>query len=257
MIASFIIGFHSARMDNLTQTLYFLDKYHLETIQECELVLICQDKCEEIIKENWKSQQQFNMEAECMQLPIVTNFGINQSQSEKIIVLESDRILPKGYFSSVIAQLKNGVQITTKNMIKFAKPFTNEEIDSKEWKTTQDFNHEHRSENNEIGLRNMWSGNTAFMKSDFMNAGKMDESYKGYGWADSDMTYTMEKIGVQSIYRDELELHLWHPSATYGDGDQKQMFIDNGLRFCKKWEKDHPDWFKKEIKNHCRKNILI
>jgi hypothetical protein len=266
MKASFVIGFHTARIENLNQTLRFLKKQRV--IQECELVLVCQDTCTELIcpskelrGEGWASKQHFNMEVECMQLPVLTNFGVEKASCDKIIVLESDRILPKGYFAEVIDQLEEGIQITTKDMIKFTKHFTDEEIQTGQWKSglwnpsrpdeaDVDYKEEHRSNTNEIGLRNMWSGNTAFMKSDFEKAGRMDESYKGYGWADSDMTYAMEAVGVKSVYRYELEFHLWHPPATYGEGDQKQMFIDNGIRFCNKWDKDKPDWFLKEIRDH-------
>lgn len=261
MKASFVIGFHTARIENLNQTLRFLKKRHSEVIQECELVLVCQDTCEELTcpskelrGDNWASKQHFNMKVECMQLPVLTNFGIEKASCDKIIVLESDRILPEGYFAEVIDQLEEGIQITTKNMIKFTRSFTDEEIATGQWKLpwnqNASYKEEHRSNINEIGLRNMWSGNTAFMKSDFDKSGRMDEAYKGYGWADSDMTYTMEDSGVKSVYRDELEFHLWHPSATYGDGDQKKMFINNGIRFCKKWNKEHPDWFKREIGRH-------
>jgi len=270
MKASFIIGFHTARIENLNQTLRFLKKH--EVIQECELVLVCQDTCEELFcpskelrGDGWANKQHFNMKVECMQLPVLTNFGIEKASCDKIIVLESDRILPKGYFAEVIEQLEEGVQITTKNMIKFSKSFTDEEIATSQWKfpfnpnhpNEVDYKEEHRSDTNEIGLRNMWSGNTAFMKSDFEKAGKMDEAYKGYGWADSDMTYAMETAGVQSVYRDELEYHLWHSEATYGDGDQKQMFIDNGMRFCKKWEKSQPNWFRDEIRQHRAGRMIL
>ena len=257
MKASFIIGFHTKRMDNLAQTLRFLRKNHSDVIKKCELIMVCQDMCYKswpvVAKGEWAKDSLHNLELPCMQLPYVTNFGVNKATSDKIIILESDRILPAGYFESVIDQLEEGIQITTKNMLKLAKETSDEEIVSGIFESKE----EHRSDTNEIGLRNMWSGNTAFMKSDFDKSGRMDEAYTGYGWADSDMTYTMENIGVKSIYRDELEYHLWHPSATYGDGDQKQMFIDNGMRICKKWGKSQPDWFRNEIRQHRAGRMIL
>jgi hypothetical protein len=181
-----------------------------------------------------------------MQLPRLTNFGVAQCTSDKIIVLESDRILPNGYFDQVIEQLAPGVQITARNVLKLDKPYTDEEIISGSFQ----FKSEPRTETNEIGTRNMWSGNTAFMKPDFEKSGKMDEEYKGYGWADNDMTATMEKAGVKSIFRTETELHLWHPGATYGKGDQEKMFIDNGIKFCKKWNKPIPLWLREKMAEH-------
>ena len=269
MKVSFIIGFHTARTDNLLQTLHFLEKWHSEVISECELVTVCQDKAEKEtysqiheLAESFKTFNHFDLDLPCMQLPYVTNFGIEKTKSEKLIILESDRILPEGYFSDVIDQLEEGIQITTKNMKKLQSEVANCEIGPEDLqhgynKEDFDFKWEHRSETNEIGMRNMWSGNTAIMKSDFYKAGRMDEEYEGYGWADSDMTYAMEAVGVQSVYRDEIELHLWHPPATYGEGDQKQMFIDNGLRFCTKWHKDLPEWFKQEIRDHRGTKLMI
>lgn len=245
MEASFVIAFASPRLDNLLQTLRFLVLNHAETIKNCELVSICQDSCDLEVY-GFKRHQQHNLNVECMQLPHLTNFGVAQCTSDKIIVLESDRILPNGYFAQVIEQLAPGVQITARNVLKLDKPYTDEEIISGSFQ----FKSEPRTETNEIGTRNMWSGNTAFMKPDFEKAGKMDEEYKGYGWADNDMTATMEKAGVKSIFRTETELHLWHPGATYGKGDQEKMFIDNGTRFCKKWNKPIPLWLRERMAEH-------
>jgi hypothetical protein len=89
-----------------------------------------------------------------------------------------------------------------------------------------------------------------FWRDDFFEADLMDEGYIGYGWADSDMTNKMNEIGVKSIFRHETELHLWHPSQTYGKTNQKRLFINNGIRYCRKWGIEYPDWFKEEIENH-------
>jgi len=244
MSASFIIGFHTARKDNLLQTLRFLDRWHFYTIQQCELITVCQDTLNfEIPSNMWFRHKHFDLNLSEMSLPVVTNFGIDQSEFEKIIILESDRILPQNYFSSVIEQLHDGLQITTLNMKKLAKEYVDFEICREEF----DYFNESRSPENQLGMRNMWSGNTALMKSDFIKAGKMDESYVGYGWADSDMCLTMEKTGVKSIYRDETELHLWHPPFTYGTVDQKKLFVDNGLRLCRKWNKPFPHTLRQEM----------
>lgn len=257
MKASFVIGFHTARIDNLLQTLRFLESRDANLIHGCELITICQDSVDclqdheygafkELCDENFAKWQHFNMALDYMQLPKVTNFGVDHAEAEKIILLESDRILPTGYFWRVVEQLKQGLEITTKWMLRLNKPCSDGEILAQTYPATED----HRNMQNQIGKRNMWSGNTAFMKSDFYKAGKMDESYLGYGWADNDMTNTMEAVGVKSVFLEEMELHLWHPSATYGSGDQKKMFLDNGLRFCRKWGQPLPEWFRTELRQH-------
>jgi hypothetical protein len=253
MIASFVICFHTARIDNLLQTLRFLIANDREVFENSYLRISCQDNCDslpaekleelEFLREQSHRSAIANFNLPCMQLPYLTNVSVLDAETDKVILLESDRILPPGYFSSILEDLKEGVQITCKNMKKLTSPTSDEQILSGIF----DYKDEHRDETNRIGLRNMWSGNTAFWKGDYYKAGQMDESYLGYGWADSDMTNRMAKAGVASVWRPETELHLWHPSATYGEGDQKKMFIDNGLRFCKNWGIALPDWFKEEI----------
>lgn len=253
MIASFVIGFHTARIDNLLQTLRFLTKDHQEVVADSHLSMVCQDTIEILdpslvnsldnLRDYFHKSVLLNLNLPYMQLPFVTNKAMHMTETDKVIILESDRILPKGYFAAVIEQLDEGKQITCCNMKKLTKPASDEEIETGSF----EYRDESRDINNQIGVRNMWSGNTAIWKTDYYKAGQMDETYLGYGWADSDMTNRMERIGIQSIYRDEIEFHLWHPSATYGEGDQKQMFINNGLHFCRTWNIPLPPWFRQEI----------
>ena len=247
MNASFIITFASPRLDNLRQTLRYLYRNHAEVIKKCELITVCQDNCE-VASQGFGTHLHYNLETECMQLPRLTNFGVDHAHYQKIIVLESDRILPTGYYAEILQQLKAGIQITPKLVWKLDHPYSDEEIAENKFKYTEDA----RTANNQIGTRNMWSGNTAFMKTDFETAGKMDENYQGYGWADSDMTNAMTAAGIKSIFRPEIELHLWHPATTYGKGNQKQMFLKNGLRFCDKWNEPLPEWFRQELTQHSK-----
>lgn len=236
---AFVIVFHPKRLDNLHQTLFFLIRNHGDIVPRSHLVLVCQNESEEFYEgASFGKYTHINTNVDQMMLPRFTNTGVDAAEAEKIVVLESDRILPPGYFQAVADQLKPGLQITTKTTLKLTEPVTHKQIIDNQFKYTEDG----RSPENKIGMRNMWSGNTAFMKSDFLKCGGMDTEYIGYGWADNDMTYTMESNGVESIFRDEIELHLWHPPFTYGKGDHSQMFIANGLRFCKKWNIPVPMW---------------
>ena len=252
MWASFVIIFHTARMDNLLQTLRALGRDHRDVISNSQLVLVCQDYCDEI-NNHFGDYAHYNLEVECMQLPHLTNFGVERAKASKIIILESDRLLPAGYFKAVLDQLKDGIQITTRNMLKLTRPATDEEIINR----TFDFKDEHRSDTAAIGMRNMWSGNTAITKADYMRVGKMDEEYHGYVWADTDMCRNTTAHGIESVFRDEIELHLWHPPATYGEGDQKWMFLKNGLRFCQKWNEPQPQWFREELAEYHGKRMTM
>lgn len=242
MFASFIIIFHTRRFDNTLQTIRFLELWHPEVVNKSELVLVCQDRCGQI-DTRFSAYQHYNLEVDNMQLPVLTNFGVEKSRSDKLVILESDRILERGYFQSVLSTLKDGMMVTTKQMMRPVKALGDVDI------INNDFEHkwEYRSDVNQPGMRNMWSGNTACTKHDFYKAGKMDERYIGYGWADHDMTNAMTKIGVQSVFREDMEIHLWHEPMTYGSANQKKLFIDNGLRFCKKWGVPIPDFLQQEI----------
>jgi len=277
MDATFVIGFHTQRFDNLLQTLRFLRYNHESFIQNCQLVTICQDEVnkENISKVKFETTNtdqsgiigefnywcryfgrwdHFDMNIEYMRLPILTNFGISKAVADKIFLLESDRILPVGYFEQIYEKLQQGYQWTSKNMWKLTHPALDDQIKNGNY----EHKNEHRSNHAEIGMRSMWSGNTAFMKNDFYKAGKMDTEYKGYGWADNDMTLTMELAGIQSIFEENaLELHLWHYPATYdGNKDSRIMFIENGLKFCTKWNKPIPDWLQKDIDDIQRRHLI-
>lgn len=253
---SFIIPFHTARFENLLQTLRFLVVNQKEIILNSELVTVCQDSIEFLVNNQtkelsdlsgeFKVNKHFNMEENEMILAKMINVGVRNCSLNKVIVLESDRILPKDYFKNVENEIKPKICITCKYMKKLTKTANDEEITNESF----EYNDEFRSKENHIGVRNMWSGNTAFWRDDFFEADMMDEGYIGYGWADSDMTNKMNEIGVKSIFRDEIELHLWHPSQTYGKTNQKKLFINNGIRYCRKWNIEYPDWFKEEIENN-------
>lgn len=260
MEASFVIGFHSERLDNLLQTLRFLTQDHSDVVEQSEIITICQDllpspKIDEIEMICSKSKRWHftQMDLEEMMLPKVTNFGVSCAKTDKIIILESDRILPKSYFARVISILKPKISISTQFMRKLIAPYSDEQIRTGQHEGKQ----EYRSVTNEIGCRNMWSGNTAIWKSDFMEADMMDENYIGYGWADTDMCNRMKEIGVENFWLDEVEYHLWHPSATYGISDQKELFIRNGIRYCQKWNVPKPEWLLQEIAEHRKTKLYI
>src|SRR6267154_2338229 len=109
MIASFVICFHTARIDNMLQTLRFLTNDHTEVIGDCYFDGVCQDDLDKL-----PTEQREELDALCekfhrscltslnvkeMHLPHLTNHAIENAETDKIVVLESDRILPKGYFA--------------------------------------------------------------------------------------------------------------------------------------------------------------
>ena len=244
MLASFIIRFHSKRLDNLHQTLRFLERWHKNVISRSQLILVCQDSVGRI-SNAFERYDHLNLDLNCMRLPKQTNLGVEKALADKVILLDGDRIAPPGYYDRALKELDHGKQISIKTMRNIERPVEDNELESGIYPYFED-----ERGINQAGQRCMWSGNTAFMKFDFYKAGMMDEEYKGYGFEDQDMTLTMEKAGIVSVLMTEYEIHLWHERQTYGEGDQKQLFINNGLRFCKKWDIPLPNFLREEIANH-------
>lgn len=208
---------------------------------------MCQDRCGPITT-GFKQTRQFNMALSEMSLPIQINKGIGETESDLIVLFESDRILPAGYFEAVIYGMQPKTMVTTQRMWRVSRMVSDTDI------SQQRFPHyeEWRNTKNELLTRNMFSGNTTFWKEDFYAAGAADESYIGYGWLDHDLTSAMELIGVEPVYREELELHLWHEPMTYGEKDQKKLFIKNAIHYCKKWKRPYPPEIVKEIQKQSK-----
>lgn len=250
MLASFIIPFHTRRIDNLFQTLRFLERWHGNIIDDCEVLLICQDQCGPI-ETNFAETRKFDLRMPEMNLPEVTNFGVEKAKSSLLVWLESDRILPKGYFEQVFFEIKSKEMISTEKMHRVSKMVADEDIIAGVYPWYE----ECRSQTNKMLCRNMFSGNVTFWKKDFLEAGGADPFYVGYGWLDHDLTDSMTKIGVRPIFYTEIELHLWHEPMTYGSKDQKKLFVNNGIHYCKKWKKRYPPEIIKELQSQTK--VLI
>ena len=115
MLASFIIPFHSARIDNLLQTIRFLEENHKSVIASSELLLMCQDRCGQI-QTQFQSTRLYNMKYDRIRKCQLLNEAIRFSEADKIVFLDSDRVLPPEYFSSVLSQLQPKTAVTTLKM---------------------------------------------------------------------------------------------------------------------------------------------
>lgn len=244
MLASFLIRYHTRRIDNVLQTLRFLERWHPAVVAESEVILMCQNRCGELSTRFAKTSN-FNMELPEMMMAKQLNFGVEKAISENIVLLDGDRILPMGYFDRALRELLVlKTMITTQRMWRLSFFLPDEDIAGgspagvEEWRST----------NNQPLTRNIFSGNVAFKKSDFYEAGGADEGYVGYGWEDHDMAQRMTAIGVKSIFTPDLEYHLKHEGQTYGVGDPDKLFVQNGLRYCKKWKVPYPEGLRVRMK---------
>ena len=252
MLAAFIIPFPVARIDNVLQTVRFLEINHPEIVKISEIILMCQDRCGKI-DTKFPHYQLHNMKCPYMEKCKLVNKGVEcvSPHTENLVFLDSDRVLPPGYFNDVLNNLKEGTAVTTKRLLRLTKPFSDQDIlDGK-----YTYEEENRSIDNKALMRNLFAGNCTMKKKDFLKAGGMDEDYVGYGFEDHDMTNRIVQAGIEPVWRDEVELHLFHERLTYGSGDQRKMFLDNGLRYCRKWNLPIPGKLQHEINEYTKRMI--
>lgn len=227
---SFVYCFHSKRTENLRQCLRMLFKR-----ESCihEVILVCNDKTEE----KFEGCALYNMNLNNYEKNKMCNFGVSKASSEIIALLDSDRVLPNGYFGEVEKRMSPGLFFSCENMIQLVRPHLDEEIESSELEG----NMEERCKGWEPRRKNLFSGNTTFTKQDFFNVGGMDENFAGYGFADNDMTYNVMSKGMKAIWMDGLEIHLHHEKETM-EGNKMVSFEKyrktsqkNFNRFIGKW----------------------
>ena len=215
--ASVVIPFHSSRADNLHQMLRLMDGWF-------EIVVVCQDRYElpgaKVINLN---QAEYNRS-------MMNNLGVQAASHDVVILLDSDRVLPPGYFKDVVAGLKKNQCVSTWNLWQLHSPVSDVQIRAGVFPAHPD----HRSRTNEMHLKNMFSGNTVMFKEDYLRIGMMDESFAGYGYNDTDMTHKAMKCGMEMVWRGERELHLYH-TKQHSPDEVRRANVQAGIRYCRKW----------------------
>ena len=225
-------------MENLKQTLRFLERRELQLVKQSELILVCQNECQLSFDTLFDKTKNVNVQSDTYCKPKMTNAGVEQATEEILILLDSDRILPYGYFTRIINSLGEKEVVTTKSLYSLDKPYTDDQIDSGNVTKTPDF----KSVTNQGRFKNMFSGNTVLWKQDYLDAGGYDETFVGYGFADSDMTRTALVNGLKFVFRQEEELHLYHDKVY--DWENGHIHKDeyriisaiNAIHYCNKWK---------------------
>jgi hypothetical protein len=229
--ATFIIYFHSSRLDNLQQCLRYLSRRE-SVLSRSEVILLCQDEISDV-------QTPVKHQLVCLKLPVfnkavMANKGVMLAQADKVVLLDGDRILPQGYFTTVLTKLPRRSAVTARHLYKLYQAATDEQIDAGVVPKIPDFRHtETNNFGNYVKTKGMFSGNTVMYRQDYLDTGGMDESFVGYGYSDTDFMFTCAK-SLSFLTLDEEELHLWHPNL-YSVNDFTAVNNRNALRFCKKW----------------------
>lgn len=199
-----------------------------------EVVLVCNDET----KEEFDGCKLYNMGLKDYAKPKMCNFGVSKVSSDVVAILDSDRVLPVGYFDKIARTIRKGQAFSCSRLAQLTRSHTDEEIDSGDL----EFEIEVKSRGWEIRRKNLFSGNTTFVKSDYLMVGGMDENFVGYGFADNDMTYNFFKNGVDFIWTEGEEIHLFHEKETLERGQlvdfekYRQTSQKNLNRFLRKWK---------------------
>jgi hypothetical protein len=233
----------SSRQDNLRQTLRFLAKREPGLASRAEVVIACQDAIEQ--PECDLPTRVLNLRLPVFNKPMMVNAAVREAAADVIVILDGDRILPDGYFTAALAAHRPGRVSCPRTLYKLDKPYSDAEIESRQFRCVEDF----RLPEPTPGRKNAFSGMAVMGRADYWLAGGMDESLVGYGCSDTDFTMTCIAKGLEIVYTEDEELHLWHRvNMSYG-----KFFATNlksVCRFCRKWNVVVPDMFKVRIRDH-------
>lgn len=227
---SFVFYFHSGRAENLRQTLRLLLARERAV---GEILLVCNDRTED----SFPGCRVLNMDMGEYCKPVMCNIGVSEARCEAVALLDSDRILPPSYFTRNHRSLGVGEFVSCRRMLNLVRPHADHEIES----GTLEFTEEFRSEGWDLWTKNLFSGNTLFFREDYLAAGGMDESFLGFGFADTDMTRNVISKGYRAVWTGSDEIHLHHPKNVFREGEEfgrevrMEMARGNVCRFLRKW----------------------
>lgn len=211
--------------------------------EEKELILVCND----VFNERPPGCRIINMGLDGYRKTLMCNVGVRESKGTVVALMDSDRIMPPGYFSKASREIKRGQFLSCLRILNLSRPHSDEEIEKGEL----EYSEEWRAKGCELWRRNLFSGNTVFHREDYLESGGMDESFVGYGFADTDMTMNIISKGFKPSWSDETEIHLHHAKdVSWGgkmhDQDTRtRMAEKNMCMFLKKWRM-------KEYLKNCR-----
>ncbi len=237
------------RSDALSHTLACLRQMPL--YENCQRTLVVDGKIDRI-PEDW----------EALQVPRVDNkfcwgrmwdAGVCSANHEKIIYLDSDRLLPKNYLELVDQNLEDDVFIFTSLHFMMTRELTIDECKHILSNTTVEelmldpsilgnLQYEVRNIEPFHGPgKNVMSGSTAFTRDTYLKLGGVDQWYCGHGaFADSDFHMQAAVNGCQFMDLSVPELHFPHHKMgdTKSPLKEKELWLlglNNFIYYCDKW----------------------
>jgi hypothetical protein len=173
--------------------------------------------------------------------------AINVAKYEKILYLDSDRILPINGLKQLVDAIDDDCFVFPKKLFSIK-----EKCDLKMIRNVRDdilsyqnlLLADHRvctSAWAAVRKKNPMSGCVGFTKSGFLKSGGLDKSFQGWGYPDTDFFEKTYRMGFAFKGLEIEELHLHH-NYEVKLREFKLMNLWNGVKFCKKWGFEiHPE----------------
>lgn len=224
----------------------------MSSYQDCQKTLIVDGKIDSI-PEEWEAIQVPRSDGKfCWGR--MWDAGVLTSRFDKIIYLDSDRMLPTNYLEAVNDKLTDDLFVFTSTHFLLNQESTVEtckkilSLNSVE-KMLRDIDlvdlvrYEVRHGQPYHGPgKNVMSGSTGFTKKTYLRLGGVDHWYRGHGaFADSDFHMTASCQGCQFYDLWMPELHFPHAklddkSNPLGDEMYYKLALDNFIYYCWKWD---------------------
>jgi GT2 family glycosyltransferase len=240
---SFVVTTHSNRTENLNQTIRFLVKRE-PIVKLSQLIVVCQDSIE-YTNSDFASFSLINLNLPHFNKPIMCNTAANMAKGNIIVFLDCDRILPENWFTKRAANLEPGTVASVHRLYRLSVSATDMQIEEGIVPKLPDYRIADMSTiSKNLGAKTVMSGNAMMKLDDYLDLGGMDESFEGYGYSDTDLSYKLYKAGFHIELTNHDELHLWHnidiPLEEFATSN-----LNNALKFCKKWNLAPPLWWGK------------
>lgn len=241
--------YSSDRQDALDRTISCLR--NMDLYNQCQKTLIVDGKCN-VALHDWNVVEVPRIGGKfCW--AYMWDAGVNSARFDKVLYLDSDRMLPRNYLELVKEHVDDGVFVFTSNHFMMLKELPVEkcqelldrfEVDGV--LTDEEFlgsaRFEARFEHPVHGPgKNVMSGSTAFTKSTYWALGGVDPWYRGHGaFADTDFHFAARIGGCQFVDLNVPEFHFPHPKRD-NEGNEieemklRRMGLDNFIYYCLKW----------------------
>lgn len=249
MISIFIM-YSTDRSEALDYTINCLRSMSL--YEDCQKTLIVDGKIDKIPRD-W----------EALQVPRIKNqfcwgrmwdAGVLSANNEKIVYLDSDRLLPATFLELVEANCQDDLFIfTSKHFQMKSKPTIEQCKATLQSESIADvlcdpvmssllvYEERHGDPFHGPG-KNVMSGSVAFTRETYLRLGGVDQWYCGHGaFADTDFHMQAASNGCEFLDLDIPELHFPHDklnndNTKLSDKDLWKKSLDNFIYYCLKWE---------------------